>query len=209
MRFVILSILFALLAPPALSAPANCQKLASSHRLGYWVNDKTPCYCGSQLSNLTVTLPAGLRVETVCELRYYSAEGRNYIDLTREKVSLDSYRQGDYLKGGIFLSGTTQTPITGTVVMEEGPEGSILKFHTSKKHNPQGPVLWEGYLASISLGTDQHYKQLRTPKRTANSCWVADATVQLRNPAVLLGDSDAAGTTADLVVIHVSEYRRC
>ena len=40
-------------------------------------------------------------------------------------------------------------------------------------------------------------------------CWEAEATIRIRNPIVLLGDTDEAGTGADFDVIRVSEYKRC
>ena len=209
MRLVIVTILCALLPMPAYSAPPSCKEYVKSQRAGWWVEERTVCYCGSQLSNLTVTLPPGLRVEAVCSLRFDTGAEQHDIDLTRERLSLDNYRHGDYPKGGVFLSGTTQNPVSGTVTMSDDPyEG--LSF-SANGHNRRGPVFWESHLKRFSLGTEEHYKQLRAPKQNEarNACWEAEATIRIRNPAVLLGDSDEAGTTADLDVIHVSEYKPC
>lgn len=211
MRLVNLAILCALLPMQAL---ANCKEYVKSQRAGWWVNEQTVCYCGSELANLTVTLPLGLRVEAVCSLRFDPPSGpRHLVDLTREKLSLDSFTQnGDYPVGGVFLSGTTQLPIDGTVTIMNGDEGGL--WFRAKEHDPSGPVFWRNHLTGISLGTKEDYQKLRAPKLTSTTpatteCWQADATIKIRNPSVLLGSDDAAGTSADLEVIHVSEYKPC
>ncbi len=211
MRAVILAILCVLVPLPALSAPASCREYVKSRDPNHWLDDRDVCYCGSQLSNLTVTLPPGLRVEAVCGLSINDPKDRSVhrsIDLTREKLSLDSYHHGDYPKGHIYLSGTMQTPITGTVTTEEGPAGSLW---FNAKPNRRGPIFWEYHLKTLGLGTDEHYKKLRAPTLavTQGECWKAEATIRIHNPSVLLGDTDEAGTGADFDVIRVSEYKRC
>ena len=211
MRAVILAILCVLVPLPALSAPASCREYVKSRDPNHWLDDRDVCYCGSQLSNLTVTLPPGLRVEAVCGLSINDPKDRSVhrsIDLAREKLSLDSYHHGDYPKGHIYLSGTMQTPITGTVTTEEGPAGSLW---FNAKPNRRGPIFWEYHLKTLGLGTDEHYKKLRAPTLavTQGECWKAEATIRIRNPSVLLGDTDEAGTGADFDVIRVSEYRLC
>jgi hypothetical protein len=212
MRLLILVVLFVLLPLPALSAPANCKEYVKSQRAGWWVNEQTVCYCGSALANLTVTLPLGLRVEAVCGLRFDTPSGQQMVDLTHEKLSLDSFKNGDYPIGGVYLSGTTQRPIDGTVTIKNGDEGGL--WFAANKYDRRGPVFWSQHLTGISLGTKEHYKILRAPTLTSTTpmtteCRQADATINIRNPAVLMGSDDAAGTSGDVEVIHVSKYKPC
>jgi len=206
MRAVILAILCVLVPLPALSAPASCREYVKSRDPNHWLDDRDVCYCGSQLSNLTVTLPPGLRVEAVCGLSIRDPKDRSVhrsIDLTREKLSLDRYRNGDYPQGSIYLSGTMQ-PITGTVSAEPGPAGDLW-FHA--KRNLRGPVFWENHLNELKLETDEDHKKLRAP--TEGECWEAQATIRISNPVVFLGETDQDGTRADFEVIRVSKYKLC
>ena len=190
MRQLILLFLCVLVSSSAFAVSEKCQE---------------GCYCGSELSNLTVTLPPGLKVSMVCGLylRSRPGPGSHIIDLTREKLSLDRYYDGDYPYGEVYLSGTMQTPITGTVSTEEGPAGSLW---FNAKANRRGPVFWEYHLKSLTLGSAEDYKKLRAP---TSECWEAEATIKIRNPIVTLGDTDEAGTRGEFDVIQVSDYERC
>jgi hypothetical protein len=218
---------------PAHSAPGNCKEYVKARDPNVSLDDQSACYCGSQLSNLTVTLPAGLRIAAVCGLHFNCSNARepgpghpcgnrgsdaqaaaaagrlvHQVDLTREKLSLDSYVLGDYPNGLIYLSGTAQATTTGKVTTEEGPAGSLW---FNAKVDRRGPVFREHHLKRLSLGTDEHYKKLRAPtlEVTQGACWEAEATIRIRDPVVLLGDGDQAGTGADFDVVRVSEYKPC
>lgn len=188
-------------------AQAKSCKEYAEYRSGYTFDNEV-CYCGSELSNLTVTLPSSLKIEAVCGLRYQYPE-THWIDLKTEKVTLDTYTEnGDYLTGFVILSGTMKETTAGTVRVEEGPAGSLW---FDAKPNRESPVFSEYHLKELDLGTDEHYKKLRAPRpETMNgNCREAQATIRIRNPIVLLGDTDEAGTGADFDVLHVSKYKPC
>lgn len=207
MRLLFLAMLYALIPLSAFSATADCNGIVKSQFPKAMLDDREICYCGPQLTNLTVTLPRGLRVEAVCGLRFVTSSGSHNIDLSREKLTLDSYRQGDYPKGHIFLSGVIQEPIIGTVRFDEGPAGTL--WFNASSINRRGPVFWEHHLKSLSLGTELDFKKLRATTLKEGQCWEAEATIKIRNPSVLLGDTDEAGTGADIDVIRVADYKPC
>lgn len=211
MRLAILSMLCILLPTQALSATINCKEQIKKKYPDTWIDKKELCYCGSQLSSLTVTLPLGLRVDTVCGLHFikYDPFEIHWIDLTHETLSLDRYRNGSYPKGRIFLTGVTQLPVNGTVTSQPDIAGKNLRFQT--EIDGRGPVFWKTHLTNFVLGTESDYAKLRAPTNEAaqDSCWEASAVVRIHDPVVLLGDTDEAGTGANLEVISVSEYKPC
>lgn len=213
MRALVFTILFTMVPIPVLAETTSCKELASSisqKTQQAWLAPYSTCFCGSQLSNLTVTLPPGLRVEAVCGLHFVSYRPQNIelIDLTREKLSLDSYRRGNYPFGTIFLTGTMQSTITGTITVHEGPAGSLW-FRA--KPNRRGPVFWEYHLKELNLGTDDDFRKFGAPKPATlhGECQAAETTIRIRNPIVVLGNSDQKGTSADFDVIRVSEFEPC
>ena len=161
------------------------------------------CRCGSDLANLSVTLPEGLSVAGVCGLRYTDGSP---VDLSRVPVALDG---GDRdTQGWVFLTGTMRDTVSGTVMVHEGPAGDLW-FNIDG--NGERPLFWRGQLSGLDLGTDEHYARLGAPRPGTfdGECMEAEATLRLRDPVVLIGDTDEAGTDAQLDVIRVSEYRAC
>lgn len=130
-----IAIHFLLFLCPALTL-AEPQSCAQS-RSPWWARyDNKECYCGAQLSNVTVTLPPGLRLKAVCGLSF---DGRP-LDLNREKVSLDAYTEGNYPDGFVYISGTAKTLLTGTVTVEEGPAGELWFDAVAEQGRP---VFWK------------------------------------------------------------------
>ena len=205
-QLLVLPVLFALWPTLTFSESQNC----TQSRSPWWEpNENRKCYCGSQLSNVTVTLPVGLRLEAVCDLTLRGANSTRIIDLTKEKVSLDAYNnEGNYPKGFIYLSGTMKEVLTGTVKVEEGPAGALW-FHAVPAHDR--PVFWKHHLSELTLGSDEHYKKLRAPKpgKFQGERQSAQATIRILNPIVLLGQTDEAGTDADFDVVQISKFKPC
>ncbi len=201
------SILLALVTVSARSAP-TCEEYVRSRDPDVGLLEQDVCYCGSQLANLEVTLPPGLRVEAVCALRFDTLSGPHPIDLTREKVSLDSYTNGGYPEGLVYLSGSMSAPLTGTVRAEEGDAGSLW---FSANSNRRGPVFSEQHLTGLKLGSDDDYSKLGAPKpeSVGGECREAEATLKIHDPVVLLGQTDEAGTRGQFDVIRVSAYTVC
>lgn len=208
MRFLILTYCF-FYSLPVFSAPTDCKAIIKTQYPKTFIDDRDSCYCGSQLENLTVTLPSDLRVIAVCGLRVDNANGSDLIDLNKEKLSLDTYRNGYYPNGHVFLSGEIKEQITGKVMVDEGPAGRL--WFNASIGDRRGPVFWINHLASLSLGSSQDYQKLRATKLKTDKgqCWEAEATLKMRNHRVSLGQTDEAGTTADFEVIRIAEYKPC
>lgn len=199
---------FLLVATAAGSGADRCKAHAETRAPSMILDSNERCYCGTQLSNLTVTLPAGLRLEAVCGLHFVYPE-RRQIDLTKEKASLDTYTNGgSYPEGHVILSGTAKETITGQVSVEEGPAGDLW-FRAKPNH--EGPVFGGIYLRELDLGSDEDYKKLRAPKPNDinGKCYSAKATIRIRDPIVLLGQTDQAGTSAKFDLIRISKYQPC
>jgi hypothetical protein len=200
--------LFASLTWSANAAPTSCEAYVRSRDPGVGLLEHDVCYCGSQLANLTVTVPPGLRVEAVCALRISGAAESRPVDLTREQVSLDSYTDGGYPQGLIYLSGTMESPLVGTVHAEEEAAGALW---FGSKVDRRGPVFQEYHLRELQLGSDEDYEKLGAPRPDAlqGECREAEATLSIRDPVVLLGETDEAGTSADFDVVGISAFRPC
>lgn len=205
-QLLVLPILLSLWPTVTLLGSQGCEQSRSTWWGSY---ENKGCYCGPQLSNVTVTLPPGLRLEAVCGLHLRGDSIHTY-DLSKEKVSLDTYTpEGSYPQGFIYLSGTMKEVVTGTVTVEENPSGKDLWFKAALDH--ERPLFWKHHLTSLDLGSDEHYKKLRAPKpdESQGKCQSAQAIIRIRNPIVLLGQTDEAGTDADFDVIRVSKYQPC
>ena len=89
MRLLILTLFYVFYSSPVFSAPTDCKAIIKSQypHSSFYDDDLANCYCGSQLKNLTVTLPSDLRVIAVCDLRFDRADA--LVDLNSEKLSLD------------------------------------------------------------------------------------------------------------------------
>jgi hypothetical protein len=156
------------------------------------------CNCGSALSNLQITPPRGLRVDAAC-LR--GASSGSWIDLKKEKVSLDYYdKNGNMPMGEIYLSG--QITLTGSASMKPG-EGGDLYFGT-KCNIPDEPAFLRNF-CQFRLERDADYKKLGVPKPRYTTdgmmCWFNKVTLNIINPVVILNDSEGAGTYPNNIVV--------
>jgi len=63
----------------------------------------------------------------------------------------------------------------------------------------------------MDLGTTDDFMKLRAPRPDTlkGQCREAEATLRIRNPVVLLGQTDEAGTAAEFDVVRISEYKPC
>ena len=79
------------------------------------------CNCGMQLNSLEITVPKGMKVMSAClrDDHDLSSPGR-LIDLSKEKVSLDKYKNGNIPYGTIYLRG--EIIVNGKVTVDSVPQ---------------------------------------------------------------------------------------
>ena len=154
------------------------------------------CNCGSELSNLEITPPRGLRVKAAC---LSNSKGRS-IDLNKEKVSLDYYdKKGNMPMGKIYLSG--QLTLIGSAAMEPG-YGGELGFYT-KCDMPNEPAFLRKF-CEIKLGKDSDYKKLGGPKpsyKESMTCWSKKVTLKIIDPTVSLDERFEGTHPSNIVVL--------
>jgi hypothetical protein len=157
-----------------------------------------PCFCGKQLANLEITPPQGLQVEAVCGL---SDSSGAWIDLTKQRVSLDKYdKQGNSPSGEIYLSGSIT--LNGTANMEPSNSGD-LSFY--KKCDDSKMTLFQRKFCDFKLGSDSDYAKFDAPKPVSShpKCWRKKAKLRIVDPVVTISDADHAGTyPRDIDVLH-------
>ncbi|MCL2075297.1 MAG: hypothetical protein FWH15_02430 [Betaproteobacteria bacterium] len=177
MKFFMIAVLmlFASIGSEAYSEGSKCSAL-SVEMSASWERH-VPCYCGDELSNLEVTLPQGLRVDAVCGLSDLRDSSHRWVDLHKEKASLDYYDEHGYLPNGvIYLSG--QITLTGSVSMEPSDSGDLL-FSTNCDM-PQEPAFLRKF-CEFKLDDDSNYKKLGGEPPSYDKemkCWTVDATLR-------------------------------
>lgn len=195
-RFTIITFLFLAVANTDAYAKDNKCADLSAKLSKYW-NRPVPCYCGAALSNLEITPPRGLRVEAVCGLR---DETGRWIDLEKEKASLDHFKNGNLPDGEVYLSG--QITLTGSAGMEPSNSGTLA--FGSECDMQKEPVFQKKFFCEFKLGSDADYKKLGGPKPYNDKefkCWRMNVTIKVIDPVVSLGDTDSAGTYPRNIVV--------
>ena len=193
-------LLMAVIGCEAHAKDSKCAALSAALAKAW--DKPVPCYCGTELSHLEITPPRGLRVDAVCGLR--DPSGR-WIELDREKVSLDHYdKQEGMPHGEIYLSG--QITLTGSAGMTPSDSGD-LSFGTGCEM-PKEPAFLRNFCA-IKLGSDADYKKLGGPRPSHEEgmkCWSEEVTLKVIDPIVSLDETDGAGTYArDIVVLKKTQ----
>lgn len=154
------------------------------------------CNCGSELSNLQITPPRGLRVKAAC----LSNISGSSIDLNKEKVSLDYYdKNGNMPMGQIYLSG--QLTLTGSAAMEPN-YGGELGFYT--KCDMPNELVFLRKFCEIKLGKDSDYKKLGGPKPSYKEnmmCWSNKVTLKIIDPTVSLDERFEGTHPSNIVVL--------
>lgn len=197
----------ALLMLPLVAAQAfasECQ--TRSDLLTQHYGRPVSCYCGSELTNIEVTLPKGLVLTRACNLRFPDGHSP---DILKEHISLDSYdSSGNSLDGEFLLKGKLR--LIGYVRYEPS-DGGDLWFR------PSIPVLtkqtaFEPNFRIFALRQEDAYSKFRISKhvRTNSLCSQAKAEVVFRGFAVVVNDSDEAGISPlGIKVKSVSGFTPC
>lgn len=195
--FIAASVVF---SSQATAAPP-CAKYAD--QLGYSFAPEE-CVCGKSLRNLDATLPPQMKIVAACGLRWPLGK---MIDLTRQKVSLDRYSDGNLPFGYILLVGKVQ--LHGQLRYEPGNAGDFW-------FTPTPPLLprqkaWSAELYTLKFIGDDLMAKFRVPANLRNTaCTAAKATIAFNSIRVLIGETDEAGAyPIEYKVVRMSRFKSC
>lgn len=162
-------------------------------------------YCGRELTNLEATLPNPLKVVAVGGLQW--ADHRE-IDLSRQKVSLDHYTNGDVPHGEIFIGGRVR--LSGILEYEPGPAGDAWFIPQPALISPQNKAL-AAELSSIKILDGRDLSKFGFPQSLLDSdCFNANVAVEIDGIRVLIGETDEAGAyPINIKVLNVSGAKKC
>ena len=168
------------------------------------------CVCGEKLRNASVPLTKSFRLKAVCNLRWagFGERPDKTIDLTKEHVSFEDYREDGYIPYGELLLIGTAT-LRGTLMHEEGPAGEWWFYPEDKPISPRGPL--ERAFSSLKLTREHSQQEFHAPRSLRKeNCWEADAIVKISNIWLTIGETDEAGAyPVKYSITSVSNHRRC
>jgi hypothetical protein len=149
--------------------------------------------CGINLKNVTISIAEPFRLRAAALHWPVSAQNR-LIDLSKEKVSFDSYsKNGGLPHGQMLLSGNVSIRVK--LVFDPGESGE-LEAALPESIGIKGPA--KNLLKSLKLSKTHSDKELRVPSKLLSrpsslKCWTAIATIDLKNIWFTIADSDDAG----------------
>lgn len=168
-------------------------------------NSTEGCVCGARLHNVLVPLTKSFRLKAACNLRWI--DQIDTIDLSKERVSFERYKNGYIPYGELLLIGATT--LRGQLRHSDGPAGEWW-FH------PEGtPIASRGPLVnqfeSIKLTREHAQQEFHAPQSLQKAdCWEAKAVVNISNIWLMIGGNDEAGAyPVKYSVTSVSNHRRC
>ncbi len=174
-----------------------------------FLSEARACICGPDLEHLSVTLRKPLKLAAACQLDW--GDTTHPIDLRAERVSLDHYTaRGNYPRGALFLLGDLTlvgrvrfTAVTGVGTFEFSADGGTLR---------EAEIAAGAEMKSLRLF--DYSKELRTALEAQGlgdqECVDADASIQLSNVMVILGDTDEAGSIPiQYTVRRMGKFQRC
>lgn len=161
-----------------------------------------------------------MKVMSVCLYDYLSSP-RKLIDLSKEKASLDRYKNGTIPFGTIYLSG--EITVTGKITFDPGPAGDIW-FYPEWEFSQLGTAfskevsnfkfLDENQAAAFKVDESLLKVDLKVDEegyvKVVEVCVVAPAKIRISGLRVSIGGTDEAGAyPVNTKVLHVGEYRSC
>lgn len=167
------------------------------------------CVCGKKLRNASVPLTKSFRLKAACDLRWagFGEQPDKAIDLSKEHVSFEDYKDGYTPYGELLLIGTAT--LRGTLMHEEGPAGEWWFYPEGKPISPRGPL--ERVFSSLKLTREHSQQEFHTPRSLQKAnCWEANAIVGISNIWLTIGETDEAGAyPVKYIIMSVSNHRLC
>jgi hypothetical protein len=205
MRYFLLALFTWLLACTSALASSNvCSQFANSLSKQY--EKQVLCHCGTELSNLILSLPKGLVLKRVCDLRTYDGHA---VDLRKVRVSLDKYdTAGNSLHGEFLIEGKLR--MHGNVRFEPSDGGDLWFLPSTPIYKSK--TAFEPNFRLFALRQESAYTKFRLPKqlRSTSLCSYAKADVIFGSFDVSVSDSDGAGISPrHIEVLSVSSFLPC
>ena len=165
------------------------------------------CQCGSKLNNVVITLKKPFRLQAACHLRWPRVEGHSVVNLSTERVTFDSYTNGNLPYGELLLVGNAK--IRGTLQYDPGPAGEFWFAPTNRSLGLRGPI--KGLLGQFHLYKEHSSTELRVPASLRDAeCWTANATLDVSDIWLLIGGTDEAGAfPSQYKVLSIGGHRPC
>ncbi len=172
------------------------------------------CQCGDALANARLTPPKGLRLVAACGLTWGHEKK---IDLSTTRIELNTYTQGDYPLGTLYLAGPIELRGTAWVAPEEdsdsehGP-GAGFSVHWPARETQTAFLHLIGDLSFQDGTTEKALRMDRalSGKLAGKRCAIADARIRVQGLMLTNDDSDAQGAYAlGVKVLEISPYRAC
>jgi len=147
-----------------------------------------------------------MKIVAACDLRW--ANGKQ-IDLSRQKVSLDRYTDGDIPDGEVFITGSAR--LSGYFSYEPGNSGDAW-------FAPRPPFIALNHKALAAklnsfkfIGADNVIRRFRVPRNLRNSnCFTANATIEIDGIRLLIGETDEAGAyPIKFKVVDIYGFKKC
>jgi hypothetical protein len=168
--------------------------------------DSEHCNCGEQLNNLEVTLPKGLKVLSSCLYDYSRPVPERRIDLSKETVSLNEYKNGEIPEGTLYL--TANLIISGEIYYEPGQSGDYW-FLPRWNFRERTPI--NDLLGDFKFLDDDLPLNIKIEKSMVDSeCLKASARIKINGLRILIGQSDEAGTYPfKTKILSIGKYKPC
>ncbi len=207
-RFCAIAIQGALVLLLVLAAPAQPAYAQDCVRL--LCAQGSDDHCAIRPARLTARMPAGFAVTSIRGNTAVATQGDAATAtcapakrLTQE-VSLDRAS----LYGSVEVAGQLQ--VSGTLRFEPN-DGGELEFRPAREAFKGTGPFFRAHFKSIKLDSAQPAVNVVPPRPLASAdCWQAQATAQLSDFSVLVGDTSAAGTyprRARITAVH--GFTRC
>lgn len=167
-------------------------------------------YCEVTPSRLTAALPPGFEIRSIRGNTTIANRGEAALQECRPASRLAVVVSADQasIYGSVHVTGKLQA--SGTLRFEPN-DGGELEFRPSKETLQVGGSFFKTNFARIKLDQAQPSVQIAPPQSLAKAdCWQANATAELSDFSVLIGDTSAAGTYARKARINrVSGFTKC
>lgn len=167
-------------------------------------------YCEVTPSRLTAALPPGFEIRSIRGNTTIANRGDAALQECRPASRLAVVVSADQasMYGSVHVTG--KLVASGTFRFEPN-DGGELEFRLSKETLQIGGRFFKTNFARIKLDQARPPVRIAPPQSLAKAdCWQANATAELSDFSVLIGDTSAAGTYARHArVTRVSGFTKC